>query len=66
VVISGHDPGGLKKVTGRSSRKPMTDWVRRAPEARLREIVGTTGDRTVVERFDLRGHDSSWHSHRPE
>jgi hypothetical protein len=33
-----------------------------APEARLREVVGTTGDRAVVERFDLRGHDSSWHT----
>ena len=37
-----------------------------APEARLREVIGTTGDRTGVERFDLRGHDGSWHSRRAE
>jgi hypothetical protein len=37
-----------------------------APEERLREVVGTAGDRTVVERFDLRGHDEHWHSHPPE
>ncbi len=37
-----------------------------APEARLREVVGTDQDRAVIERFDLRGHDASWHGHRQE
>ena len=37
-----------------------------APQERLREVVGTAGDRTVIERFDLRGHDNSWHGHPPE
>ncbi len=37
-----------------------------APEARLREVVGTDQDRAVIERCDLRGHDASWHGHRQE
>jgi hypothetical protein len=37
-----------------------------APGAHLREVVGGDKDRTVIERFDLRGHDASWHSHGRE
>jgi hypothetical protein len=34
-----------------------------APEARLRELIGVGQDGTIIDRFDLRGHDSSWHRH---
>jgi hypothetical protein len=30
VVISGHDPGGLNKVTGRLSRRPIPNRYERA------------------------------------
>jgi hypothetical protein len=35
-----------------------------AADARLREVVGADHDRAVTQRFDLRGHDTSWHKHR--
>jgi len=31
VVISGHDPGGLNKVTGRLSRRPIPKRERASP-----------------------------------
>lgn len=32
--------------------------------ARLREVVGLAANAEVVERFDLRHHDASWHEDR--
>jgi ATP-dependent Clp protease ATP-binding subunit ClpC len=37
-----------------------------APEARLRELIGIGQDGIIIDRFDLRGHDSSWHGHRKQ
>jgi Clp amino terminal domain, pathogenicity island component len=34
------------------------------PSVHLREVVGSDSDGAVVERFDLRGHDNSWHRNR--
>ena len=34
------------------------------PALRLREIVGFDHAGHIVERFDLRGHDASWHGNR--
>jgi len=37
-----------------------------APETQLRELVGADQDGAVIERFDLRGHDASWHRRRAQ
>ena len=34
------------------------------PDVRLREIVGFDSSGLVVERFDVGGHDASWHRNR--
>lgn len=34
------------------------------PDSRLLEVVGLAGDGTLVDRFELRGHDEYWHRNR--